>query len=32
MGSTRQQEDAELADKLAFLLWQFGLTGRQAAE
>jgi prolyl oligopeptidase len=27
MGSTRQQEDAELADKLAFLLWQFGLTG-----
>ena len=26
MGSTRQQEDAELADKLAFLLWQFGLT------
>ena len=29
MGSTRQQEDAELADKLAFLLWQFGLTGGQ---
>ncbi len=27
MGSTRQQEDAELADKLAFLLWQFGITG-----
>ncbi|MGE5333661.1 MAG: prolyl oligopeptidase family serine peptidase [Nitrososphaerota archaeon] len=26
VGSTRQQEDAELADKLAFLLWQFGLT------
>ncbi|HEX5546377.1 MAG TPA: prolyl oligopeptidase family serine peptidase [Ktedonobacterales bacterium] len=32
MGSTRQQEDAELADKLAFLLWQFGLTGRPATE
>ena len=29
MGSTRQQEDAELADKLAFLLWQFGLSGSQ---
>ena len=27
MGSTRQQEDAELADKLAFLLRQFGLSG-----
>lgn len=26
MGSTRSQEDAELADKLAFLLWQFGVT------
>ncbi len=32
MGSTRQQEDAELADKLAFLLWQFGLSGERAAE
>lgn len=32
MGSTRQQEDAELADKLAFLLWQFGLSGGQTAE
>lgn len=31
MGSTRQQEDAELADKLAFLLWQFGITGGMAA-
>ncbi len=31
MGSTRQQEDAELADKLAFLLWQFGVTGGKAA-
>jgi prolyl oligopeptidase len=30
MGSTRQQEDAELADKLAFLLWQFGLSGGPA--
>jgi prolyl oligopeptidase len=32
MGSTRQQEDAELADKLAFLLWQFGLTGEPTTE
>jgi prolyl oligopeptidase len=32
MGSTRQQEDAELADKLAFLLWQFGLTGEPMTE
>ena len=31
MGSTRQQEDAELADKLAFLLWQFGITGGKKA-
>ena len=31
MGSTRQQEDAELADKLAFLLWQFGVTGDTAS-
>jgi prolyl oligopeptidase len=32
MGSTRQQEDAELADKLAFLLWQFGLSVGQTTE
>lgn len=32
MGSTRQQEDAELADTLAFLLWQFGLTGQPTTE
>ncbi len=31
MGSTRQREDAELADKLAFLLWQFGITGGKKA-
>ena len=31
MGSTRAQEDAELADRLAFLLWQFGLTGGAAS-
>ena len=30
-GQPGSQEDAELADKLAFLLWQFGVTGGKAA-
>ena len=25
LGSTKSQRDAELADELAFLLWQFGV-------
>jgi prolyl oligopeptidase len=29
LGSTKSQRDEELADELAFLLWQFGVPGYQ---
>ena len=29
MGSTKSQRESELADELAFLLWQFGVPGFQ---
>lgn len=32
MGSTKSQRDAELADELSFLFWQFGVSGFQPAK
>jgi prolyl oligopeptidase len=31
IGSTKLQRDQELADKLAFMFWQFGMPGYQPA-
>lgn len=32
LGSTKSQRDAELADELAFLFWQFGVSGFQPSK
>jgi prolyl oligopeptidase len=31
-GSTKSQRDSEQADELAFLLWQFGVSGFQPSK